>query len=145
MKTTLVMFAFLTFMITTISFCPQQEDPWKVPAKYEKLVNPVVPDAASIASGKELYHSYCTSCHGKNGIGNGKRADHLNTTPSDFTSSKFQQQTDGALLYKIYVGHKDMPGFKKTIPGNKDVLDGTFGKTRNPGDLVNYIRTFAKR
>ena len=32
-----------------------------------------------------------------------------------------------------------MPGFKKRIPGNDDVIEGTFGKTRSPGDLINYL------
>lgn len=38
-----------------------------------------------------------------------------------------------------------MPGFKKRIPGNDDVIEGTFGKTQSPGDLINYLRTFGKK
>lgn len=119
-------------------------DPWKVPAKYEKMKNPVIADANSIKLGKELYITYCRNCHGSNGKGTGKKAPYLNIPPSDFTSSVFQKQSDGALLYKIYFGHKDMPGFKKRIPGNDDVIEGTFGRTRTPGDLINYLRTFSK-
>ncbi|MDP4262556.1 MAG: c-type cytochrome [Bacteroidota bacterium] len=130
---------------TTTSFIPRQEDPWKVPEKYKKLKNPVVPDEASVKFGGELYESYCSSCHGMNGKGAGRRSDKLDAKPTDFTSDAFQQQSDGELLYKIYFGHKDMPGFKKKIPGNEDVIGGTFGKTRVPGDLINYIRTYAKK
>lgn len=122
-----------------------QEDPWKVPEKYEKLSNPVPSDDASIASGKELYDYFCLSCHGTDGKGSGKRAYKLNNTPTDFTLDVFQKQSDGALLYKIYSGHSDMPGFKKRIPGNQDAMEGSFGKTRIPGDLVNFIRTFGKK
>ena len=120
----------------------RQDDPWEVPERYEKLKNPVSADKASINSGKEIYNSYCIYCHGKDGTGSGKRAYLLDTPPADFTAESFQQQSDGALLYKIYSGHKDMPGFKKRIPGTKDAIEGGFGKTRMPGDLVNYIRTF---
>ena len=132
-------------IVSTFSFILFQEDPWKVPEKYEKMKNPVVADDASIKAGKELYTDHCISCHGKKGKGDGYKAANINTTPTDFTSAKFQKQTDGALLYKISYGHKDMPGFKKRIPDNADVIEGSFGKTRSPGDLINYLRTFATK
>ncbi len=135
----------VTLTVTNFSFVLPQEDPWKVPEKYEKLKNPIVADQASIQSGNELYVEHCRACHGTNGKGDGVKAESLNKMPSDFTSTTFQKQTDGSLLYKIYFGHKDMPGFKKRIPDNKDVIDGTFGKTRGPGDLINYLRTLAKK
>jgi mono/diheme cytochrome c family protein len=143
MKRMLLMLGMVAFLATVLSFkIVRQEDPWKVPAKYETLKNPVHADEASIASGKELYNYFCLSCHGTDGKGLGKRALRLNHTPTDFTLNSFQKQTDGALLYKIYSGHSEMPGFKMKIPGNTDAMEGTFGKTRIPGDLVNYVRTF---
>jgi len=144
MKTVIAMLAIAAIGATALAF-ELQPDPWKVPAKYEQMKNPVIADEASIKSGRELYDDYCRNCHGANGKGTGKRADKLNIPPSDFTSAVFQQQTDGALLYKVYFGHKDMPGFKKRIPGNEDVIESGFGKTRNPGDLINYLRTFGKK
>ncbi len=144
MKTLIVVPAVVAVIVAALAF-NVQPDPWKVPEKYEKMKNPVVADNASVKSGRELYNSYCRNCHGMDGKGTGKRATNLTIPPSDFTSVVFQQQSDGSLLYKIYFGHKDMPGFKKRIPGNQDVIDGTFGKTRSPGDLINYLRTFAKK
>ena len=145
MKLLMAVLGVVAIIAILYSFKIQQDDPWKVPEKYQNMKNPVIADSASIKSGKELYISYCISCHGKYGNGTGNRATSLNTQPSDFTSEAFQKQTDGALLYKIYFGHKDMPGFKKRIPGNADVIEGTFGKTRSPGDLINYLRTFGKK
>jgi hypothetical protein len=49
------------------------------------------------------------------------------------------------MMLQIYSSHWDMPGFLKKIPGNKDAIEGGFGKTRMPGDLVNYIRSFNKK
>lgn len=141
MKLTLVIVGFAA-LIASLSFIPRQEDPWKVPEKYQNLKNPVFPDEASVISGKEIYTTYCVSCHGKDGKGTGKRATKLNTPPANFTSESFQKQSDGALLYKIYSGHRDMPGFNKKIPGTEDAMEGGFGKTRMPGDLVNYVRSF---
>jgi mono/diheme cytochrome c family protein len=145
MKNILVVLGAGAITATALAFSLQPDDPWKVPEKYEHMRNPVAPDEASIKAGKELYISYCRSCHGANGKGAGRKAEHLQMPPSDFTSDSFQRQTDGALLYKIYFGHKDMPGFKKRIPGNDDVIEGTFGKTRTPGDLINYLRTFGQK
>ena len=120
-----------------------QDDPWKVPENYKKLKNPVKADEASIASGKEFYKTYCISCHGADGKGNGKRAYKLDNSPADFTTGAFQKQTDGSVLYIIYTGHQEMPGFKKKLlPGSEDVSKGAFGTTRGPGDLVNYVRSF---
>jgi mono/diheme cytochrome c family protein len=145
MKSLIAVIAVVAIMTTTVSFNMLQDDPWKVPAKYEKMKNPVVSDIASIKSGKELYITYCLSCHGINGKGAGRRAVKLNTTPADFTSASFQSQTDGALLYKIYFGHKEMPGFKKRLPGHEGVGEDSFGNTRIPGDLVNFLRNYAKK
>lgn len=145
MKRILKMIAIVAVAVTILSFILPQDDPWKVPEKYEKLKNPVVADEASVKSGKDLYISYCRSCHGLDGKGTGKRAEKLDVPPSDFTSDSFQKQTDGALLYKIYFGHRDMPGFKKKMPGNEDAIEGTFEKTRFPGDLVNFLRSYARK
>ena len=146
MKKIIFVLGILVVITTTLSFkITNQEDPWKVPEQYEKLKNPVPADEASIASGKELFDYFCLSCHGTDGKGSGKRALKLDNSPTDFTTDVFQTQSDGALLYKIYSGHKEMPGFKKRIPGNQDAMEGSFGKTRIPGDMVNYIRTFHKK
>jgi mono/diheme cytochrome c family protein len=144
MKRQILLLAILFLMPTLFSFTGGPKDPWKVPEKYEKLKNPVVADEASITSGKEIFKLYCASCHGESGKGTGKRAVNLDPPPSDFTSAEFQKQSDGSLLYKVYFGHKDMPGMKKKLS-----LDGinedSFGKTRNAGDLVNFMRTFGRK
>lgn len=144
MKSLSVIFTVAVIFITAVAFSLHQKDPWKVPEKYEKMKNPVAADNASVQSGKEMYIQHCTSCHGINGNGAGKRSVNLDNPPADFTSAAFQKQTDGAILYKIYFGHREMPGFKKNFPGNEGISEENFGKTRIPGDLVNYLRSYAK-
>ncbi len=144
MKKLLLLFVVATFVATSFSFILPGE-PWNIPDSYLKLKNPVKADAASIKAGRELYTNHCQSCHGVIGKGDGTKGAHLDTAPADFTSVTFQSQPDGALFYKIYFGHKDMPAFKKRIPDNEDVIDGSFGQTRGPADLVNYLRTLAKQ
>lgn len=139
---------FLSFVTLTSYFSSatkQQDDLWNVPEKFEKMKNPVKADQASVKEGKVLYNEHCLECHGANGKGKGKKAVRLDSTPANFTTEQFQRHSDGAILYRIYFGHNEMPGFKNKIPDNKDVIEGSFGKTREPGDLINYLRTFAKK
>lgn len=145
MKNLLIVFGLAALSIMIFSFEQTKEDPWKVPESYQTLKNPIPSDESSIKAGKQLYQDHCLSCHGKKGQGYGNKANSLNEIPSDFTTVEFQKQSDGSLLYKIYFGHKDMPGFKNKIPDNQDVIEGSFGKTRTPGDLINYLRTFSKK
>jgi len=50
------------------------------------------PDA-SVASGRDLYVSYCASCHGKDAKGKGPAAASLKTPPPDLTT--LAQRNDG--------------------------------------------------
>ncbi len=113
------------------SFVADTQDPWPVPAKYEKMKNPVNADSESLAIGKSLYNKHCKSCHGKEGLGDGPKAAQLDTPSGDFTADEFISQSDGALFYKTLEGRDDMPSFKKKIPDAEDVWS-----------VVNYIRTF---
>jgi mono/diheme cytochrome c family protein len=108
-----------------------QIEPWPVPAKYEKMKNPVKADKASLSIGKSLYNKHCKSCHGKEGLGDGSKAAQLDTPSGDFTDESFITQSDGALFYKTVEGRDDMPGFKKKIPDDEDMWS-----------VVNYMRTF---
>ena len=108
-------------------------DPWVVPEKYNKMANPVKPDAESLATGKELWAKHCQSCHGKTGKGDGSKAAQLKTVPEDMTKAELQKQTDGALFYKSSEGRDDMPSFKKKIPEQEDLWS-----------VINYIRTLKK-
>ena len=113
------------------SFVEDTQDPWPVPAKYEKMENPVAADKESLAIGKSLYNKHCKSCHGKEGLGDGPKAAQLDTPSGDFTADEFISQSDGALFYKSMEGRDDMPNFKKKIPDAEDMWS-----------IVNYMRTF---
>lgn len=40
-----------------------------------------------VASGEELFQSYCAICHGTNGAGNGAMTEHLKLPPADFNEN----------------------------------------------------------
>ena len=120
------------FAVVLFAFVPKNSlpDPWSVPDAAKNKVNPLKGDAASIATGKDLYNQHCKSCHGTKGKGDGPKASQLDTECGDFTKAAFQSQTDGSLFYKTSEGRKDMPSYKKKIPEAKDIWA-----------VVNYVRT----
>ena len=52
----------------------------------QKVIKHVPIQQTSAASGEEMYASYCASCHGKEGKGNGPAAEALKVPPSDLTT-----------------------------------------------------------
>ena len=111
----------------------QEPKPWPVPDKNAKMANPVKSDDASLKAGKAIWAKDCASCHGKSGLGDGTKAKGLKTHPGDLSKATFQDQTDGAIFYKVSAGRDDMPSFKKKIPDAEDIWN-----------VVNYMRTFKK-
>jgi mono/diheme cytochrome c family protein len=107
---------------------------WSVPASARKLQNPVPATGAALSEGQQDYAKHCKSCHGINGDGNGERASKLSTMPSDFTDARrMNDQTDGALFWKITHGRRPMPAFKDKLTD------------KERWELVDYIRRFAKK
>ena len=102
---------------------------WVVPAKYQTMKNPTDPKT-DLAIGKSLYGKHCKSCHGSEGYGDGVKAKEMKGDLGDFSSKKFQSQTDGALYYKTTIGRDDMPAFNKKLPSDEDRWL-----------IVNYMRT----
>jgi len=97
-----------------------RQDPWVVPAKYEKMKNPFLNATDTENIGRILYAQHCKSCHGSKGKGDGKKAASIDTPIGDFTDDSFKNQTDGALYYKTYFGRDDMPSFDKKITAEED-------------------------
>src|SRR5882724_5669736 len=90
------------FALGLFAFVPKSlfQKEWPVPDVYKTKVNPLKGNAASIATGKDLFTTHCKSCHGSKGKGDGPKASQLDTECGDFTKDKFQAQTDGAIFYK---------------------------------------------
>ncbi len=115
------------------SFTKLVQEEWVVPAKYEKMTNPTEASDDNISDGKMLYSKHCKSCHGKEGLGDGQKADEVNGDLGDFSSEEFQAQSDGALFYKSYIGRDDMPNFEKKMPDEDDMWY-----------IISYMRTLGE-
>lgn len=86
------------------------EDPaWQAPRSARIRRNPL--SSAGTRAGKALFASHCAPCHGPQGQGDGLAAAALNPPPRDLTSPPVQQETDGALFWKISSGRGAMPAW----------------------------------
>lgn len=106
---------------------------YKIPAEDAKQVNPVKPSPDSLARGKKTYGIDCAMCHGENGDGKGDLAADLKNV-TDFTKpDAMKDRTDGELSYIIRKGKGEMPP------------EGDRAKNEEVWNLVNYIRSFARK
>lgn len=110
--------SYVLFSMTILKSSVQE--PWDVPAKYQKMENPFASDADADNIGRTLYSKHCKSCHGSNGKGDGPKAEGLDTPVPDMTTSAFKGETDGSIYYKTVFGRDDMPSFEKKITDDQD-------------------------
>jgi len=125
-----------------VSFLPAQQAPATqktpsyaaIPVEAAKQANPVKPSPESIARAKKWWGIDCAMCHGKDGDGKGEVAKDMKLQVADFTNpATLKDRTDGELFYIIKNGHQDMPP------------EGQRVKTEEIWDLVNYVRSFARK
>ena len=135
----LVLPAFFLFAIPILTqqspSTPQKPSSYAaIPVEAAKQQNPVKPSPESAARARKWWGLDCEMCHGKSGDGKGDTAKEMKLTMMDFTNpDTLKDHTDGELFYIIKNGHNDMPA------------EGPRVKTEEAWDLVNYVRTFAKK
>lgn len=126
----LTIIGFISLFMVAFTIIEQEE--WIVPEEYVNMENPTDPEV-DLAIGKSLYNKHCKSCHGKEGYGDGPKADDVEGDLGDFSSEEYQAQTDGELFYKTSFGRLDMPEYTKKMPDDEDRWL-----------IVNYMRTMAE-
>jgi mono/diheme cytochrome c family protein len=130
-------FCLVCFFILAVSAQKPKDEPpaeYKIPPEAAAKQNPVKPTPESHAHGKKLYGYDCAMCHGKDGDGKGDMASDIKNV-TDFTKpDALKNRSDGELFYIIRNGKgPDMPP------------EGDRAKDEDIWQLVNYIRTFAKK
>ena len=98
----------------------------------EQLINPfkyaTQEGAASAARGATTFSTFCTSCHGTDGMGNGPVAKRGFPPPPSLVTGKSREMKDGQLFHILTYGQNSMPQFVAQLPP----------KLR--WDLINHIR-----
>ena len=117
----------------TANLHPKTEDGSKDMAGVEKLKNPIVADANSVAAGARLFEIYCVPCHGKSGTGDGLVGAKLALRPYDLSAEQTRKRTDGFIWGYLTFGGAVMP---------------TYGNDLSPTErwhVVNYVRKVVQK
>ncbi len=113
MRTYLVLAATLTLAAATGG------DPWKAPPEADKMKDPLAANPKAAAMGAKVFQSLCWTCHGLEGRGDGPNAAVLKVKPADLGSALVQQQSNGALYWKITHGRGEMASYEQVL-GRED-------------------------
>jgi mono/diheme cytochrome c family protein len=99
----------------------------------EELANPFDPNTpegiASAARGAVTFQTFCISCHGADGTGNGPVAKRGFPPPPSLLVGKSREMKDGQLLHILTHGQNSMPQFAAQL------------SLERRWDIVNFIRT----
>lgn len=85
------------------------------------------------------YHSFCASCHGDSGKGNGPGAEAFNPPPADFTDCAKMKMRSDEFLYKVVPKGGSAEGLSRTMPGWSEA----FTDSQMHG-LVEYLKSFCR-
>src|SRR5690606_36561206 len=88
---------------------------WQAPDWADTLKNPIKAASPELDQGETLYATYCATCHGERGQGDGTMGAEFEVKPANFHLSAFQNQTDGAIFWKISEGKGPMPAYKASL------------------------------
>jgi len=90
------------------------------------------------AEGRKLYASYCTSCHGDKGKGDGAAAKSLPTKPADHTNGAFMNQLSDQFLIDVIAKGGGGVGKSTFMPAWSGALN-----EKQMRDLVAFIRSLS--
>ncbi len=98
---------------------------------------------AAAASSKQApaaaYHSFCASCHGNDGKGNGPGAVAFNPAPTDFTDCAKMKMRSDEFLYEVVAKGGSAEGLSRNMPGWSEA----FTNSQIHG-LVEYVKSFCR-
>ncbi|HRD79410.1 MAG TPA: cytochrome c [Saprospiraceae bacterium] len=107
-----------------------------------------------VASGEELFQSYCAICHGTNGAGNGAMTEHLKLPPADLTKiaarrggnfpdEQIYQIIDGRVPVAGH-GTGDMPIWGQTLKESEQ-LKNEKQVRQSINNLVGYLKSIQQQ
>lgn len=106
---------------------------WIAPNWTNTMKNPVAGIVAATKKGQNIFNTQCSVCHGEKGLGNGIGGASLRPHPANLTADSVQNQSDGAIFWKITTGNSPMASYKNVL------------SDKERWDLVNYIRKLGKK
>jgi mono/diheme cytochrome c family protein len=93
--------------------------PMKLELMTVKMQNPLQPDAANLAAGKERFETTCAPCHGMTGAGNGTVAHLLQHPPKNLLTGVSKNLPDGYIYGYIRNGGIWMPAYDDAMSSDE--------------------------
>jgi mono/diheme cytochrome c family protein len=87
---------------------------WKAPEEVAKITNPIPAGNKSIELGKDIFSSFCATCHGAMAKGKSKEEADTSMDPPNL-KMRLKNHSDGDFFWKIQNGKGDMPSFKEDL------------------------------
>jgi len=94
--------------------------------------------AQSQAEGMKLYGTYCSSCHGENGKGDGVASKSLPVKLADQTDGSIMNQLSDKFLFDIISNGGSSVGKSPMMPGWGSQLN-----EKQVRDIIAYLRSIA--
>ena len=94
--------------------------------------------AQNQAEGKNLYGTYCSSCHGDKGKGDGLASASLPAKPADHTNGSIMNQLSDKFLFDVISKGGGAVGKSAFMPA----WGGQFSE-KQISDIIAYIRSIA--
>ena len=110
-QTMIIVMGIAVFTLNT-SLANPQPQLWTAPDSADSLVNPLKKMPKAWKKGAALYNTACVVCHGNRGWGDGIAGAALKPRPADLTSKLVQEQSDGAIFWKLTEGNSPMASYK---------------------------------
>ncbi len=129
----LITLVIMLSVISAHSFAQEKKaGEWKAPKESDQVTNPLKGNDDAVKAGKKLYRQQCAICHGDTGKGDGVAGMTLNPRPASFLSERVQNESDGAIFWKMTNGNPPMAAYKDIFTEEQR------------WQLVNYIRSLSK-
>jgi len=96
--------------------------------------------AADLAAGKASFATFCSSCHGDSGKGDGPAGASLTTKPRDFTNCADMTPMPDDMLFNVIKDGGAASSLSGEMPRWKDAFEDT-----EINDLVAYVQFFCKK
>ncbi|HWR99395.1 MAG TPA: c-type cytochrome [Prolixibacteraceae bacterium] len=130
--------SYLLFLFIALSAGRSSAQEWVVPPENSSKLSPFAFSDSTRKSGADLYNLNCKSCHGDPGKNNAVK---LVPLPPDPASAKLQDNSDGAIFYKVAEGRGTMPSFKNALSAADTWRIISFIRSFNK----NYVQEIAKK
>lgn len=104
------------------------------------FIFPALMYSADLENGKQIFHKYCTECHGLSGAGDGPSAMALDPRPRDLNDLDYMQNLSNQELFNVIQKGGHSSGMSEQMPAWGSKINDDEMK-----DLIFYVRSLSEK